>query len=85
MSKQLKAQFKKASEEVQDLSSRPGNDVLLKLYALFKQATEGDVQGKRPGMMDIKGRAKFDAWAAIEGMSAEDAMQEYVDLVESLK
>ena len=85
MSKQLKAQFKKASEEVQDLSSRPGNDVLLKLYALFKQATEGDVQGKRPGMMDIKGRAKFDAWSAIEGMSAEDAMQEYVDLVESLK
>ena len=85
MSKQLKAQFKKASEEVQDLSSRPGNDVLLKLYALFKQATEGDVQGKRPGMMDIKGRAKFDAWAAIEGMSTEDAMQEYVDLVESLK
>lgn len=85
MSKQLKAQFKKASEEVQDLTSRPSNDVLLKLYALFKQATEGDVQGKRPGMMDIKGRAKFDAWAAIEGLSAEDAMQEYVDLVESLK
>ena len=85
MSKQLKAQFKKASEEVQDLESRPSNDVLLKLYALYKQATEGDVQGKRPGMMDIKGRAKFDAWAAIEGLSAEDAMQEYVDLVESLK
>ena len=85
MSKQLKAQFKKASEEVQGIGTRPSNDMLLKLYALFKQATEGDVQGDRPGMMDFKGRAKFDAWAAIEGMSAEDAMQEYVDLVESLK
>lgn len=85
MSKQLKAQFKKASEEVQDIGSRPSNDVLLKLYALYKQATEGDVQGDRPGMMDFKGRAKYDAWAAIEGLSAEDAMQEYVDLVESLK
>ena len=84
MSKQLKTQFKKASENVQGLESRPSNDVLLKLYALYKQATEGDVQGKRPGMMDIKGRAKYDAWAALEGMGAEDAMQEYVDLVESL-
>ena len=85
MSKQLKAQFKKASEEVQDIGSRPSNDVLLKLYALYKQATEGDVQGKRPGMMDIKGRAKYDAWARIEGMSADDAMQGYIDLVDSLK
>jgi acyl-CoA-binding protein len=85
MSEQLKAQFNKASEEVQDIGARPSNDVLLKLYALYKQATEGDVQGERPGMTDFKGRAKYDAWAAIEGMSAQDAMQDYVDLVESLK
>lgn len=84
MSKQLKAQFKKASEDVQALTERPGNDVLLKLYALYKQATEGDVQGSRPGMMDFKGRAKFDAWAALEGQSAEEAMKAYVELVESL-
>ena len=85
MSKTLKAQFKKAADDAQELSERPSNADLLKLYSLYKQATEGDVQGKRPGMMDIKGRAKYDAWAAIEGMSAEDAMQDYVDLVESLK
>ena len=85
MSKTLKAQFNKAADEAQELSERPSNADLLKLYSLYKQATEGDVQGERPGMMDFKGRAKYDAWAAIEGMSAEDAMQEYVDLVESLK
>lgn len=81
----LKKSFEKAAADAQELSERPSNDVLLKMYALYKQATEGDVQGKRPGMMDIKGRAKYDAWAAVEGLSAEDAMQEYVDLIESLK
>ena len=62
-----------------------GNDQLLSLYALFKQATVGDVSGSRPGMLDVKGRAKYDAWAAIKGKSSEAAMQEYVDLIESLK
>jgi len=81
----LKKSFEKAAADAQNLTERPSNADLLKLYSLYKQATEGDVQGKRPGMMDIKGRAKYDAWAAIEGMSADDAMQEYVDLVESLK
>jgi len=81
----LKKSFEKAAADAQNLTERPSNADLLKLYSLYKQATEGDVQGKRPGMMDIKGRAKFDAWAAIEGMSADDAMQAYVDLVESLK
>ena len=52
---------------------------------MFKQASEGDAQGERPGMMDMKGRAKFDAWAGLQGMGAEEAMQAYVDLVESLK
>ena len=81
----LKKSFEKAAADAQKLTERPSNADLLKLYSLYKQATEGDVQGKRPGMMDLKGRAKYDAWAAIEGMSADDAMQEYVDLVESLK
>ena len=81
----LKKLFEKAAADAQNLTERPSNADLLRLYALYKQATEGDVQGKRPGMMDIKGRAKHDAWAAVEGLSADDAMQEYVDLVESLQ
>ena len=81
----LKKSFEKAAADAQKLTERPGNDDLLKLYAFYKQATEGDVQGKRPGMMDLKGRAKYDAWARIEGMSADDAMQGYIDLVDSLK
>lgn len=81
----LKKSFEKAAADAQKLTERPSNNDLLRLYALYKQATEGDVQGKRPGMMDIKGRAKFDAWAEVEGLSADDAMQQYVDLVESLK
>ena len=83
--RKLKKSFEKAAADAQKLTERPGNDVLLKMYALYKQATEGDVQGKRPGMMDLKGRAKYDAWAAVEGTDAEDAMQQYIDLVESLK
>lgn len=58
-----------------------GNDTLLELYALYKQATAGDVSGARPGMMDLKGRAKFDAWTRRKGMSRDAAMQAYVDLV----
>ncbi|MFZ9432496.1 MAG: acyl-CoA-binding protein [Burkholderiaceae bacterium] len=85
MSNQLEAQFKQAAEEAQQLSERPSTADLLKLYSLYKQATEGDVVGERPGMMDIKARAKYDAWAGLAGLSADDAMQDYVDLVESLK
>jgi len=84
MSETLRAQFKQAAADVQELSELPGPADLLRLYSLFKQATEGDVQGTRPGMTDFRGRAKHDAWAALKGMSAEDAMQAYVDLVESL-
>ena len=65
--------------------SDPGNEDLLKLYALYKQSTVGDAAGKRPGMMDFVKRAKFDAWAELEGTSSDDAKQAYVDLVESLK
>ena len=85
MSTTLEAQFKQAAADAQQLTERPSTADLLKLYSLFKQATEGDVRGERPGMMDIKARAKYDAWAAIAGMPAEEAMQDYVDLVESLQ
>jgi acyl-CoA-binding protein len=57
----------------------------LQLYALYKQGSEGDVEGKRPGFTDMVGRAKYDAWAAVKGTEAEDAMQQYIDLVKSLK
>ena len=85
MSTTLEAQFKQAAADAQQLTERPSTADLLKLYSLYKQATEGDVHGERPGMMDIKARAKYDAWAAIAGMPAEEAMQDYVDLVESLQ
>jgi diazepam-binding inhibitor (GABA receptor modulator, acyl-CoA-binding protein) len=58
-----------------------GNDTMLKLYALYKQATAGDVNGSRPGMMDLRGRAKYDAWAEKKGMTKDAAMQAYIDLV----
>lgn len=81
----LKAKFDAAQEDVQKLTERPDNDTLLELYALFKQATVGDVTGKRPGFMDFVGRAKFDAWAGKKGTMAEAAMQAYVDLVSRLR
>ena len=81
----LKTTFDKAVTESKQLPEKPDNMTLLKIYALYKQATEGDVEGKRPGFTDMVGRAKFDAWAAIKGKSTDDAMQEYVDLIESLK
>ena len=55
------------------------------MYSLFKQATEGDVSGKKPGMMDFVGRAKYTAWEELKGTSAEDAMQQYIDAIEELK
>jgi len=69
---------------VQKLSSKPSNDNLLKLYALYKQASEGNVSGDRPGGFDFKGMAKYDAWEAVKGKTAEVAKQEYVNLVNSL-
>ena len=81
----LKAKFDKAVADNKKLSEKPDNSTLLKIYALYKQASEGDVEGKRPGMTDFVGRAKYDAWAAQKGKAANDAMQEYVDLIESLK
>ena len=81
----LKAAFETATEDVKSIGSKPDNDTLLKLYALFKQASKGDVEGKRPGMMNMVGRAKYDAWADMKGTTSDDAMQSYIDLVESLK
>ena len=81
----LKSKFEKASEDVQKLSKRPDNDTLLKLYALYKQGSAGDVAGKRPGFTDFKGRAKFDAWTKLKGKSGKEAMESYIKSVNSLK
>mgnify|MGYP001438328980 CR=1 FL=1 len=81
----LKKKFEAAAADSKKLSERPSNDVLLQLYALYKQGSEGDVEGKRPGFTDMVGRAKYDAWAAIKGVTGNDAMKRYVELVESLK
>ena len=80
----LDEQFTKAQADVQNLAERPANDKLLKLYALYKQATDGDVHGDRPGGFDFKGAAKYDAWAKEQGKTQEAAKQEYVDFVNSL-
>jgi acyl-CoA-binding protein len=77
--------FSTAVADVEQLPVRPGNEDLLRLYALYKQATVGDVVGKRPGMMDFVARAKYDAWAGLEGTSSDEAMQVYADVVASLK
>lgn len=77
-------EFRAAVEAVSALTQDPGNDTKLRLYALYKQATEGDVAGKRPGMMDFVGRAKYDAWAAAKGTDAESARAEYVETVRGL-
>lgn len=76
--------FEAAQKRVNGLSSAPSQDKLLELYGLYKQANMGDVSGKRPGMLDIKGRAKYDAWSARKGMSKDDAMTAYIALVDSL-
>ena len=81
----LKNKFDAAAADSKNLSEAPGNDVKLKMYGLFKQGGAGDVTGSRPGFTDVVGRAKYDAWAAVKGTSTEDAMRQYIDLVESLK
>lgn len=80
----LNADFVKAQADVNTLTQRPSNDDLLALYAAFKQATDGDVRGSRPGMLDLKGRAKFDAWAKLKGTKADAAMKLYVAKVSAL-
>ena len=81
----LKAQFDAAVAASKQLPEKPDNMTLLKIYSLYKQASEGDVEGKRPGFTDMVGRAKYDAWDAVKGQSTDEAMQAYVDLIESLQ
>lgn len=83
----LKQQFDEAVDYVQHGEGKvePSNETKLRFYALYKQATEGDVKGKKPGMLDVVGRAKYNAWEKVKGKSSEEAMQEYVDLVDEMK
>ena len=81
----LQARFDEAVAQSKTLPERPDNFTLLRIYALFKQGTEGDVSGARPGITDFVGRAKFDAWEMLKGKSKEEAQSAYVTLVEELK
>lgn len=81
----LKSSFEAAVAASKTLPERPDNATLLRLYSLYKQGSEGDVQGKRPGFTDMVGRAKFDAWAELKGLSIDAAKQQYIDLVTALK
>ncbi len=78
------SKFDDAQVRVKKLSATPSNAHLLELYALYKQATAGDVSGSRPGMLDLKGRAKFDAWSKNKGLLRDEAIVRYVTLVDSL-
>jgi acyl-CoA-binding protein len=83
----LKTRFDEAVNYIQNAEGdfKPSNELKLEFYALYKQATEGDVSGKRPGMMDFVGRAKYDAWEKVKGTSSEEAMQKYIDKLEAVK
>lgn len=81
----LSKKFQQAVADSKKLTERPDNATLLKLYALYKQGTDGDVDGKRPGFTDMVGRAKWDAWNEIKGTSKNDAMKQYIALIDDLK
>ncbi len=80
----LESRFAAAQKQANALAERPDNDTLLKLYALYKQATQGDASGDPPGAFDFVRRAKFDAWSAVRGTPAPEAMRQYIDLVDTL-
>jgi len=80
----LDTRFQQASEAVKKLPSRPDNDSMLKLYALFKQGSSGDVSGAKPGFFDFVGVAKYEAWEKLRGLSADDAKSQYIELVKQL-
>lgn len=84
MSSSLLGRFEQAQREVNGLSRKPNNETMLKLYALYKQATKGDVSGEQPGGFGFVARAKYDAWSSVKGTSTNDAMQQYIELVSSL-
>lgn len=82
----IKAQFEQAKADSKSLSQKPDNEILLQLYSLYKQSTEGDVSGEAPSNpFDFVNKAKYDAWASLKGKTSEEAMQQYVALVEKLK
>ncbi len=81
----LQTLFQKAKDESTQLSSKPNGLTLLKMYGLFKQATTGDADGKRPGITNPVARAKWDNWSSLKGTTKDDAMQQYIDTVEELK
>jgi acyl-CoA-binding protein len=80
----LQSRFEQASKDVKDLKERPDNDTLLRLYALYKQGSEGDVSGDKPGFFDFVGTAKYEAWAKLKGTTADEAKQQYIDFVKKL-
>ncbi|MDW8479518.1 MAG: acyl-CoA-binding protein [Xanthomonadales bacterium] len=80
----LRQKFEEAAKRAMSLPERPDNDTLLKLYALYKQGSVGDVSGPKPGFFDFVGTAKYEAWAKLKGMSQEEAMRQYIALVEKL-
>jgi diazepam-binding inhibitor (GABA receptor modulator, acyl-CoA-binding protein) len=81
----LQEEFEKAAALTKEFTQRPSNEELLELYALYKQATEGDVTGERPGGFDFKAIAKYDAWEELKGRTKEQAMKEYITLVDNLQ
>ncbi|HRI89908.1 MAG TPA: acyl-CoA-binding protein [Candidatus Hydrogenedentes bacterium] len=84
MSDDLLARFEQAAKDITTMSEPPDNEAMLKLYGLYKQSTKGDCTGARPGLLDFVGRAKYDAWKAIEGISLDEAKQKYIDYVAEL-
>ena len=80
----LDTRFEQAAKDVHTLAERPDNDTLLRLYALYKQGAEGDVNGPKPGFFDFVGTAKYEAWAKLAGTAQDEAKRKYVDLVKKL-
>jgi acyl-CoA-binding protein len=80
----LQSRFEQAKQDAQGLPERPDNDTLLRLYALYKQGSEGDVSGEKPGFFDFVGTAKYEAWAKLKGTAPDEAKKKYVELVKKL-
>ena len=76
--------FEKATKDVMSLAQRPDNETMLRLYGLYKQGSEGDVTGPKPALFDFVGGAKYEAWEKLEGMSRDQAMKKYIELVKTL-
>ncbi len=85
MTDELVSKFEAAAVAAKSLERRPGNDDMLEMYALYKQATVGDVSGERPGGFDFVGAAKYDAWTKLKGVTKDEAMQRYIDKIEALR